>query len=196
MTLNNESLNFPITTSLDISFNEVEDRLIIDAHTKAHGNIKMLLTRRIILTILDFYQKEILKKQTLTDLSIEFQQALTQTEHHTEHLYQYGKISENKRRETFTDLTEDAPFLISQVHLKFNEEVFFIAFSGSQIVEKVNCKSETYPAVALNLTKPESMLVIGLIIQKTFKANWGLEDRYIWAHHSANPHYLEGRVLN
>ena len=196
MTLNNESRNFPITTSLDISFNEVEDRLIIDAQTKAHGNIKMLLTRRIILILLDFYEKEILKKQTLSDLSIEFQQSLAQTDHHTEHPYLYEKMPENKRIETFTDLTEEAPFLISQVHLKFNEEVFFIAFSGSQIVEKANYKSETYPAVALNLTKPESILVIGLIIQKTSKANWGLEDRYIWAHHSANPPYLEGRVLN
>ena len=196
MTSKNSNRDFPITSKLDISFNEVEDRLVIDAQTKAHGNIKMLLTRRIILMILDFYEKEILKKKTFSELSIEFQQALPQNDRHTDHLYKYENTPENDVIETFTELPEQTPFLISQIQLKFNEEIFFIAFSGQQIVENVNYRCEATPAVALNLTNQEFMLVFSLIIKKTFMANWGLEDRYIWAHNSANPYYFERRVLN
>ena len=63
------SEEFPVALSLDVSFDEIEDRIVLDAYTQVNGTIRMHLTRRMVLVTLDFYQAEVLDKAVILEAS-------------------------------------------------------------------------------------------------------------------------------
>lgn len=180
MEINNMSEEFPVALSLDVIFDEIEDRIILDAYTQVNGIIRMHLTRRMVLVTLDFYQAEVLDKAVILEASPK-----------NDELGNFSSKANkrDKKESKGASCPKDShPILITQAHLKNDKTEITLAFSG---YKSRSGKTETTPAIALKLCPAEALKFLSVIVSKAVKANWIQGDRYPWLSES------EGvRVIN
>ena len=163
------SEEFPVALSLDVSFDEIEDRIVLDAYTNVNGTIKMHFTRRMLLVTLDFYQTEVLDKAVVLEAS--------QDKNELGNFSSEANKPDKKQSKGTSGRKYRHPILISQAHLKNDKTEIMLAFSGYKNPSR---KTETTPAIALKLCPAEALEFLGMIFSKAVMANWIQYDRYPW----------------
>ena len=76
-----QSITFPSALKLDLGLNLKEDRLVMIAHTAANGARAMLLTRRMLVVLMDHYGNILKQTSPAAKAQLQHQNEILQMEH-------------------------------------------------------------------------------------------------------------------
>ena len=187
--MSDQSEDYPIANQLDVGTNAVEDRVVLIASTKGHGRRAVLLTRRLMKSLLSKYA-EVLEQssQTASQAPASHKAAILQMEYIAA-LSQIGQEgtqsgggedSEGDDQSTQTKRTPDAIYLATAVHFEPREGNILLAFDG--IRRDVRQPNGTEPDAALGfvMDRTTAHKVLAMLQDKAKEAGWDLPKPSGW----------------
>ena len=181
------SITFPSASKLDLGINLTEDRLIMVAHTAANGDRAMLLTRRMLVVLMDHYGNLLKQTSPAAKAQQKHQDEILQMEH-------IGALSSNttasasapteQQQPASIEFSLDATYLVTEVTLQMNESHLVIGFSGQRQQVSSGDEATVTPVAAFNLDRTNAHKVLALLNDKAREAGWGLDNLYPWLNNS------------
>jgi hypothetical protein len=181
------SITFPSASKLDLGINLTEDRLVMVAHTAANGVRAMLLTRRMLVVLMDHYGKLLKQTSPAAKAQQKHQDEILQMEH-------IGALSSNNTASASAPTEQqqpasiafslDAAYLVTEVTLQMNENHLVIGFSGQRQQVSSGDEATVTPVAAFNLDRTNAHKVLALLNDKAREAGWGLDNLYPWLNNS------------
>tara|TARA_E500000318_G_scaffold88124_1_gene85248 strand:+ start:10054 stop:10650 length:597 start_codon:yes stop_codon:yes gene_type:complete len=181
------SVTFPSASKLDLGINLTEDRLVMVAHTAANGVRAMLLTRRMLVVLMDHYGKLLKQTSPAAKAQQKHQDEILQMEH-------IGALFSNntagasapteQQQPASIAFSLEATYLVTEVTLQMNENHLVIGFSGQQQQAPDGDEAAVTPVAAFNLDRTNAHKVLALLNDKAREAGWGLDTLYPWLNNS------------
>lgn len=181
------SITFPAALKLDLRLSLTEDRLVVLAHTAANGIKAMLLTRRMLVTLMDHYGTILKQTGPAAKAQPEHQNEILQMEH-------IGALSSDRAESTSapgeqqppasTDLHPESVHLVTEITMEIMGDQLLIGFSGQRQHKASHNEAEVTPVAAVNLDRTTAHKVLALLNDKAREAGWGLETLYPWLDNS------------
>ena len=181
------SVTFPSASKLDLGINLTEDRLVMVAHTAANGVRAMLLTRRMLVVLMDHYGKLLKQTSPAAKAQQKHQDEILQMEH-------IGALVSNstagasapteQQQPASIALSLESTHLVTEVTLQMNENHLVIGFSGQRQHASSSDEAAVTPVAAFNLDRTNAHKVLALLNDKAREAGWGLDNLYRWLNNS------------
>ncbi|WP_193171944.1 hypothetical protein [Nisaea nitritireducens] len=181
------SVTFPSASKLDLGINLTEDRLVMVAHTAADGVRAMLLTRRMLVVLMDHYGNLLKQTSPAAKAQQEHQDEILQMEH-IGALFSNNTASESaptgQQQPAPIAFSLEAAYLVTEVTLQMNENHLVIGFSGLRLHASSGDDATVTPVAAFNLDRTNAHKVLALLNDKAREAGWGLDTLYPWLNNS------------
>ncbi|MEO9901155.1 hypothetical protein [Nisaea sp.] len=181
------SITFPSALKLDLGINPTEDRLVMVAHTAANGVRAMLLTRRMLVVLMDHYGNILKQTSPAAKAQLKHQNEILQMEH-------IGALFSDKTASTSAPIEQQSPasnalhpetiHLVTEVTMQMNDDHLLIGFSGQRQNTANGNEAEVTPVAAVNLDRTNAHKVLALLNDKAREAGWGLDNLYPWLNNS------------
>lgn len=179
--------DYPIANQLDVGTNALEDRVVLIASTKAHGRRALLLTRRLMKSLLAKYA-QVLEQTSETAshaaashrnevLQMEYIAALSQIDQESGPDGaddQDGDHSQRKRR------APDAVYLATGVHFEPRDGNILLAFDGVRRDEQEPNGTTKEPALGFVMDRTTAHKVLAMLKEKGDEAGWDLPKPSGW----------------
>lgn len=182
------SVTFPSASKLDLGINLTEDRLVMVAHTAANGVRAMLLTRRMLVVLMDHYGKLLKQTSPAAKAQQKHQDEILQMEHIGALFSNSGTASASAPTEqeqpASISFSLEATYLVTEVTLQMSENQLVIGFSGQRQHASGGDDAAVTPVAAFNLDRTNAHKVLALLNDKAREAGWGLDNLYPWLNNS------------
>ena len=181
------SITFPSALKLDLGLDLKEDRLVMIAHTTANGARAMLLTRRMLVVLMDHYGNILGQTGPAAKAQLKHRNEILQMEHigalfsGTE---QRTSASGEQQQPVSIELHPENVHLVTEVTMQMNGDHLIIGFSGQRQYTASGNESEVTPVAAVNLDRNHAHKVLALLNDKAREAGWGLDTLYPWLNNS------------
>jgi hypothetical protein len=177
-----KSITFPSATKLDLGINETEDRLVMMAHTQAHGLRGLLLTRRMLAILMDHYGKLIKQTSPASKAFHGHQDEILQMEHIGALSTSAPQSIPNAEQQQLVSVTPslETIHLVTEVTMQMNDNHLIIGFSGQQRHAPGIDQTPVAPVTAINLDRTNAHKFLAMLNDKAKEAGWGLDGRYPW----------------
>jgi len=177
--------NYPFTQQLNITFSPYEDRLVVKAgRAVGDGTICMLLTRRMVMIVLQQLLGKLPKLTGLDKTPAQYWQEVLQMAH--QQAMQAKQAADEstaqaeaaKEHEAPTDESQPAEpptiYLATELTVKLEEKQLIIAFRGLPMPRAMVTASTHEPVFAMPLQADHVHQMIQLLITKSQEAQWHL----------------------
>ena len=174
--------DYPIANQLDVGVNRVEDRVVVIASTKGHGRRAVLLTRRLMKSLLVKYAQfleqtsepasQAAASHKVEVLQMEYISALSQIDRGS------GGDQDPGRQQTTN--APDAVCLGTEVHFQQRDGQILLAFDG--VLRNVGGADgiAKEPVVGFLLDRAIAHRVLAMLKEKADEAGWDLPKPSGW----------------
>ncbi|WP_151704842.1 hypothetical protein [Nitrincola alkalilacustris] len=204
---------YPVSKQLNITFSPYEDRLILQADRGPHGRLCLLLTRRMVMLVL---QQLLNKLPEMSDLDktpsqywqdvlkMSHQQAMDSKRENDETAREAASgspetTSTQTEPATHTSDTDksampDSPplYLATELSLRHQDKELYLAFKGLPIPQAMTHPCAHEPVLATPLQVEHVHQLLELLISKAQDAHWHLPVNLPWMDSGPGP---KGAVL-
>jgi hypothetical protein len=179
-----QAQDYPIAKQLEIGINALEDRVVLIASTKGHGRRAVLLTRRMMKTLLSKYA-QILEQTSETAaqaaashknevLQMEYIAALSQIDQ--EGGDGDGEADHGKRKAT----APDSIYLATGVHFQPRDGNILLAFDGVHRDASAPNGTQPEPTLGFVMDRTTAHKVLAMLQDKADEAGWDLPKPSGW----------------
>lgn len=174
-------VTYPLGQRFSISFSVFEDRLVLVASLADATSVRLLLTRRMVLLLLQQILRSLPDLTGLKQTHAAYWQEVLQLSH--QQALQQKEIAENSADlDTRPVVAEqDAPvFLATGLSIQLQAECLVLAFNGLPRLETMQETTNTASIVALKLETEHLHQVLQILISKAEEAEWHLPVDLPW----------------
>ena len=173
---------YPLTTKVNINFSVYEDRLVLRANRGEHGPVALLLTRRMVLVVLQHLVGQLPRLEGLDQTPAQYWQDVLQMAHQRAMDARQPAANEkpeaDPQAETPAGKHEPATppelFLATELTLKRDGRELLVAFKGLPMPQAMTNPSPHVPVVAIGLQAENVHQLVQLLITKAHEARWHL----------------------
>lgn len=187
-----EQTTFPVSHQFTIGFNAFQDRLVLTTELSRHGLTTLLLTRRMVLLILQQIIKALPEVTGLKQTPINYWHDVLQLTHQkamddqivnqkTFSLLQNKKLDNEVKLTEFkdgnlrvADTSIKRIYLATDLTLQHQKDTLILAFSGIHESESHLTSTPLIPILALSLETIHVHQVLQLLVIKSHEALWHL----------------------
>lgn len=184
-----------LSQQFQITFSAYEDRLVVTANRGEHGQVKLLVTRRMVMIVL---HELLAKLPVLTGLSktpAEYWQEVLQMEHQQamqakEAADQAAAPAAAQTPDQATDQASPSSsptpkamppiYLATELIVQLQEKQLTLAFKGLPMPQAMVTASAHEPVLAISLQPEHVHQLIQLLITKSQEAQWHLPVNLPW----------------
>jgi len=179
------SITFPSASKLDLGINLTEDRLVMVAHTAANGVRAMLLTRRMLVVLMDHYGNLLKQTSPAAKAQQKHQDEILQMEH-IGALFSNStaSASDEQQQPASIAFSLETAHLVTEVTIQMNENHLVIGFSGQRQQASSGDEPPVTPVAAIHLDRTSAHKFLALLNDKAREAGWGLDNLYPWLNNS------------
>ena len=181
------SITFPSALKLDLGLNLKEDRLVMIAHTAASGARAMLLTRRMLVVLMDHYGNILKQTSPAAKAQLQHQNEILQMEHISALFADSEKSASapgEQQPPASIELHPESVHLVTEVTMQMKDDHIIIGFSGQRQNTATSNEADVTPVAAVNLDRITAHKVLALFNDKAREAGWGLDTLYPWLDNS------------
>jgi hypothetical protein len=184
-----QTTTYPISQQFRIEFSPYEDRLILSASRGSQGPVRVLLTRRMVMVILQQLLKQLPRVTGLNQTPAAYWQEVLGMAH--QHAMESKKRSVKavaKRRAAVAapapppDPTAEVPpiYLATELTLQARRDHLVLAFKGLPLPTAMTVPSAHEPVLAAPLQNDHVHQLLHLLIEKAQAAQWHLPVDLPW----------------
>lgn len=182
-----KSVTFPSASKLDLGINLTEDRLVMVAHTTENGVRAMLLTRRMLVVLMDHYGNLLKQTSPAAKAQQELQDEILQMEHigalSSDSAPSASAPTEQQQPASIT-FSQETAYLVTEVTIQMNDNHLVIGFSGRRQQASSGNEVSVTPVAAFHLDRINAHKFLALLNDKAREAGWGLDNLYPWLNNS------------
>lgn len=174
---------YPLTTKVNVNFSVYEDRLVLRANRGEHGPVALLLTRRMVLVVLQHLVGQLPRLEGLDQTPAQYWQDVLQMAHQRAMEARQPASSDEKPEpdapadaSAANDKPANPPelFLATELTLKRDGRELLVAFKGLPMPQAMTNPSPHVPVVAIGLQAENVHQLVQLLITKAHEARWHL----------------------
>lgn len=176
-----EPTTYPICQKFSIGFSALEDRLLFSASTADAGTLRLLLTRRLVVMLLQQIIHNLLELSELKQTPAAFWQEVLQI-NHQQALQQKAVAEKTLEVDTTPVVAEEdaALFLVTGLTTQLKDGQLILAFNGLPMPEGMQQAAEFVSIVALKLTAENLHQLLQMLVAKAEEAAWHLPIKLPW----------------
>lgn len=176
-----EPTTYPVCQKFSIGFSAFEDRLLLSASTADAGALRLLLTRRLVIILLQQIIRNLLELTKLKQTPATFWREVLQINHQ--------KAVQNKAIADKTPGVDTTPvvaeenaalFLVTGLTTQLQDEQLVLAFNGLPMPEGMQQAAGFVSIVALKLTAENIHQLVQMLVAKSEEAAWHLPVNLPW----------------
>ena len=173
--------DYPIANQLDVAIKPVEDRVVLIAGTKGHGRRGLLLTRRLMKSLLGQYAQVLERtSETAAQAAAGHKAEVLQMEHVAARSQGEPDGGEGGRAGGESEQQVSAVYLATGVHCEPRDSQILLAFDGvRRDVHDPNATTAA-PALAFVLDRTTAHKVLAMLQDKADEAGWDLAKPSGW----------------
>jgi hypothetical protein len=185
MTEGNQSQDYPIANQLDVGVNAVEDRVVLIATTKGHGRRAVLLTRRLMKSLLSKYAQVLEQtSETASQAAASHKNEVLQMEHISA-LSQIdqeggGRSGGEGGHSQPQAAAPEAVYLATGVHFQPRDANILLAFDGVHRDASAPNGTQPEPALGFVMDRTTAHKVLAMLQEKADEAEWDLPKPSGW----------------
>ncbi|SOD98800.1 hypothetical protein [Caenispirillum bisanense] len=180
------TITFPVTRTIDIGVNLVEDRLVLVAHTQGHGRRLVLLTRRMLRVLLAHVTQVLETTGTVARTPGEHRVEVLQMEHQgaltAVQAQDPGQAGTAAAGEAAPEEEPASAFLAVEIKVRASATHLLVGFIGLPLggTPAAGVGAAAEPACAMTLDRGDTHRVLALLHDKAKLAAWNLEAPSAW----------------
>jgi len=172
--------DYPRAEQLQIGTNAVEDRVVLIAGTKAHGRRGVLLTRRLVKSLLSKYAQVLEQtSEAASQAASGYKAEILQMEHVAAQA-QMNQAGGDGGEGEQTERPVEVIHLATRVHLEPRDDNILLAFDGVRRDRDEPNGSTPKPAAAILMDRMTAHKVLAMLQEKGNEAGWDLAKPTGW----------------
>jgi hypothetical protein len=188
-----QTLTFPLVERLDFRLDPVEDRIVLTAHTRTHGERLALLTRRMVGVLLTRYAGEMERSSPMASRAASGDRSEVLRMEHGSALDPWtaetaaspsGDRPETARGPGGGEAPPRAPSqtadLVLEIKLKVDAEVVLLGLLGTRDHGGVGAPGRPQPICLAALGREDAHRVLAALAVKVREADWNLPPLPAW----------------
>lgn len=183
-----ENTTYPLSQQFNIGYSAYEDRLILTTELKQSGHITLLLTRRMVMLMLQQILHKLPELTGLEQTPVAYWQEVLQLTHQkalelrkaepaTEQSHSVqpeSPTSQSKPNQTAQPQTNTQLFLATELTAQLQPGKLLLAFKGLPVPDAMQSSCSHTPVLAISLEAAHVHQVLQLLINKATEAMWHL----------------------
>lgn len=174
-----ENTTYPLSQQFNIGFSAYEDRLILTTELKQDGHTTLLLTRRMVMLMLQQILHKLPELTGLEQTPVAYWQEVLQLTHQKaleqSHSAQpESLITQSKPTQAAQVQTNTPLFLATELTAQLQPGTLLLAFKGLPVPDAMQSSCPHVPVLAVSLEAAHVHQVLQLLITKATEAMWHL----------------------
>lgn len=196
---------YPLTSQLSVNFSVYEDRLVVRARRGPKGPVNLLLTRRMVLIVLQQLVGMLPKLEGLDQTPAQYWQDVLQMAHQRalDAKANADKASAGKDDGDSAEPEQAQPespgdipiYLATELTLRRDDTKLLTAFKGLPMPKAMTQRCPPVPVVAISLEAENVHQLVQLLLTKAQEAKWNLPVDLPWLDNPKAPEAGEGGTI-